>query len=190
MSPRSERAAQVAAESGAATLAARLPAGVLPETALQDAAVRAGHAVAALAPSVHAAPACTYVAGIAGPDGIWTCWVGDSRAYWLPAEGPGMALTEDDAGDHEALAAWLGADAGEPEPHVRSYRPREPGVLLLCTDGLTRYLPDPGSLRAELPPGGDPLEGARALVGCALDSGGHDNVTALLIRAERGIMPT
>ncbi|MFI0351709.1 PP2C family protein-serine/threonine phosphatase [Actinomadura sp. 9N407] len=189
MSPRSERAAQVAAETGAATLAARLRSGVLPETALLDAAVRAAHAVAALASSVHAAPACTYVAGIAGPEGVWAGWVGDSRAYWLPDEGPGMALTEDDTGDHEALAAWLGADAGEPSPQVRSYRPRGPGVLLLCTDGLWRYLPDADSLRAELPVGGDLLEGARSLVGYALDSGGHDNITALLVPAERGIMP-
>ncbi|MFB4302772.1 protein phosphatase 2C domain-containing protein [Actinomadura sp. NTSP31] len=112
MSPRPERVAQVAAEVGAASTAARLRAGVLPETALTAAAARAAHAVAALAGSVHDAPACTYVAGIAGPDGVWACWVGDSRAYWLPDTGPGMALTEDDSGAHGALAAWLGADAG------------------------------------------------------------------------------
>ncbi|MET9249070.1 protein phosphatase 2C domain-containing protein [Nonomuraea sp. NPDC003709] len=117
MSPRSERAARIAADTGASTLAARLRAGALPETALADAATRAGRAVAALAESAHAAPACTYAAGIAGQGGIWACWIGDSRAYWLPDEGAGMALTED----------------------------------------------------------------ARALVGRALDAGGHDNVTAVLL---------
>lgn len=250
MSPRSKRAARVAAQTGAATLAAHLEAGALPEDAHHRAAVRAGRAVAALAASVDAAPACTYVAATAGPQGLWCGSVGDSRAYWLPDHGPGMALTEDDTGEHDALAAWLGADAAEPEPHIRSYRPPGPGRLLLCTDGLWRYLPDPDSLRAHLTPhpithpsavrspqvqspithpsavhppaaqlsdvqppvsrppnvqqgdvladgarldggllrddaglrdGGGLLDEARALVAHALDAGGHDNVTALLI---------
>ncbi|WP_285700373.1 hypothetical protein [Actinomadura sp. NBRC 104412] len=124
---------------------------------------------------------------------MWACWVGDSRAYWLPDvldEGPGFALTDDDTGDHDALTAWLGADADDPEPHVRSYRPPWPGRLLLCTDGLSRYLPDAGSLQTALsearPPDGDDdapglLRDARTLVGRALDAGGRDNVTALLI---------
>ncbi|MFE7774901.1 PP2C family protein-serine/threonine phosphatase [Streptomyces sp. NPDC057445] len=188
MSPRSERAAQVAAEVGATALAARLQAGVLPEVALGEAAVRAGRAVAALAASVDAAPACTYVAGIAGPEGMWSAWIGDSRAYWLPDEGPGMALTEDDTGEHEALAAWLGADAGEPAASIRSYRPPGPGRLLLCTDGLWRYLPDAGALRAALnrrrrgsTADRGLLDDVRMLVTYALDAGGHDNITAVLI---------
>ncbi|MFB4274709.1 MULTISPECIES: PP2C family protein-serine/threonine phosphatase [unclassified Nonomuraea] len=225
MSPRSERAAQVAAEAGAAATAARLRAGALPETALTEGALMAGRAVAALAgirtahpPTAPAAPgtsnatlptgpatrrptsavapaeaitslaaaelgapACTYVAGVAGPEGVWSCWVGDSRAYWLPDEGTGMALTEDDTGEHEALSAWLGADAGAPEPRVRSYRPSAPGRLLLCTDGLWRHLPDPGSLRAHAAPAGDLLKAARALVEHAIAAGGQDNITALLI---------
>jgi serine/threonine protein phosphatase PrpC len=186
MAPRAERAAQVAAEAGATALAAGLRAGTVPEVALGDAAVRAGRAVTALAASAHAAPACTYVAGIAGPDGIWACWIGDSRAYWLPDEGPGTALTEDDTGDHDALTAWLGADAGEPSPRIRSYRPPGPGRLLLCTDGLWRYLSHADALRAALasratPAAGGLLEDARSLVRYALDAGGHDNITALLI---------
>ncbi|MFI9843274.1 PP2C family protein-serine/threonine phosphatase [Nonomuraea sp. NPDC051941] len=177
MSPRSERAARIAADTGASTLAVRLRAGALPETALADAATRAGRAVAALAESAHAAPACTYVAGVAGQGGIWACWIGDSRAYWLPDAGAGMALTEDDTGAHEALSAWLGADSGDPDPRIRSYRPPGPGRLLLCTDGLWRHLPGLDSLRSH----GELLADARALVGRALDAGGHDNVTAVLL---------
>ncbi|SEG85361.1 Serine/threonine protein phosphatase PrpC [Nonomuraea solani] len=175
MSPRADRAAQVAAETGAAATAAGLRAGELPETALAGAAIRAGRAVAALAASVHAAPACTYVAGVAGPEGIWSCWIGDSRAYWLPDEGVGMTMTEDDTGAHEALSAWLGADAPEPEPRLRGYRPPVPGHLLLCTDGLWRHL------AGALPKGRDRLDVARKLVGHAIDAGGQDNITALLI---------
>ncbi|MET9517946.1 protein phosphatase 2C domain-containing protein [Streptomyces sp. NPDC002994] len=197
MSPRAERAAQVATEVGMTTLAARLGAAALPEVALGDAAVRASRAVTALAASIDAAPACTYVAGIAGPEGIWSAWIGDSRAYWLPDAGTGMALTEDDTGEHEALTAWLGADAGEPRPRIRSYRPSVPGRLLLCTDGLWRYLPDAGGLRAALTspsrrassPGSALLEDARTLVGHALEAGGHDNVTALLLPVTASVPP-
>ncbi|MER5984661.1 protein phosphatase 2C domain-containing protein [Streptomyces sp. NPDC001787] len=190
MSPRSERAARVAAETGANAVVAGLMAGALAEDALADAAVRAGRAVAALAASVDAAPACTYVAGIAGPEGVWSAWIGDSRAYWLPDRGPGKRMSEDDTGEHGALAAWLGADAGPPVARIRSYRPGGAGCLLLCTDGLTRGLPDPDGLRAVLTrgrsgaaAGGGLLGGARALVDHALDAGGHDNITALLIPA-------
>ncbi|MFC4014848.1 PP2C family protein-serine/threonine phosphatase [Nonomuraea purpurea] len=185
MSPRPERAAQVAAETGTSALASALRADVLPEDALTQSAIRAARAVAALATSVRAAPACTYVAAIAGQDGIWACWIGDSRAYWLPDEGTAMALTEDDTGAHDALSAWLGADAQAPEPRIRSYRPRGPGRLLLCTDGLWRHLPPAPALR---PGHGDLLQDARNLVGTALDAGGHDNITALLIQVQ-GIEP-
>ncbi|MFJ9582297.1 PP2C family protein-serine/threonine phosphatase [Streptomyces acidicola] len=196
LSPRSERAARVAADVGINFLVGQLSSGVLPEVALVGAAVRAHRAVAALAGVAGAAtdrrdvmaavaPACTYVAGVVGPEGIWSASVGDSRAYWLPDEGPGAVLTEDDTGGLEALTAWLGADADEPVPHVRSYRPPCPGRLLLCTDGLWRYLPDAEGLRAvarRAGSGGDgPRIEARALVGYALEAGGHDNVTALLL---------
>ncbi|OKJ95100.1 hypothetical protein AMK26_31385 [Streptomyces sp. CB03234] len=186
MSPRAERAAQVAAEVGARALRERLEAGALPETALDDATLAAGRAVSPLAASPAAAPACTYAAAVVGPGGFWCAWVGDSRAYWLPDQGPGTVLTEDDTGEHEALTAWLGADAGEPAPRLRSLRPSVPGRLLLCTDGLWRYLPDADALRDALArhrppgPGGLPAQ-ARSLVTYALHAGGHDNVTALLI---------
>ncbi|MFD0502544.1 PP2C family protein-serine/threonine phosphatase [Streptomyces chiangmaiensis] len=139
--------------------------------------------MSALAASEDTAPACTFVAGVAGPGGVWSAWVGDSRAYWLPDEGPGMTLTEDATGRHDALTAWLGRDAGPVTPHVRGYRPLVPGRLLLCTDGLWRYLPDAARLRAALGRHGpDARADARALVGHALDAGGRDNVTAAVIR--------
>ncbi|WP_251022458.1 PP2C family serine/threonine-protein phosphatase [Streptomyces sp. ISL-10] len=189
MSPLAERAARVGAQTGVTVLAARLHAGAVPETALADASLRAFHAVAALAASPDAAPACTFVAAVAHPDGIWSAGVGDSRAYWLPDEGPGVLLTEDDTGEHEVITSWLGAGADEPSPQVHSRRPRAPGRLLLCTDGLWRCLPGADDLRAVLTRrpqatgGGDELlEEARSLVGHALDAGGDDNITALLIR--------
>lgn len=60
----------------------------------------------------------------------------------------------------------------------------EPGDLfLLCTDGLTRELPDPlieSLLGADLP-----IEDlCSRLVEAAKKAGGHDNITCLLVRAE------
>ncbi|MDI2127761.1 PP2C family protein-serine/threonine phosphatase [Yinghuangia seranimata] len=210
LSARPERAAQVAADVGCRALAQALADGTIPELALQEAVVRAGHAVTALASSRQAsppppdptpesdlgiAPACTFTAAVAGPDGVWCGWVGDTRAYWLPDTGIGMCLTEDDTAADDALTAWLGADAPPPTAHVRGYRPPPapdtpqttptPGRLLLCTDGLWRYLPTPDALRAAVlraPTGSTPaLTEARALVAHALSAGGADNVTALLV---------
>ncbi|MFJ7154064.1 PP2C family protein-serine/threonine phosphatase [Streptomyces sp. NPDC101118] len=192
MTPRAERAATLAAEVGARVLAVLLTEGRLPEDALETSARRAGRAVAALAapaagpgpdPAGDPAPACTYVAAAVGPQGVWCGWLGDSRAYWLPDRGTAFRLTEDDQGADGALTAWLGADAEDTPAHVRSYRPREPGTVLLCTDGLTRYLADPVALAALPPAGGDPLPRARALVDHALRAGGADNVTVLLLPA-------
>ncbi|WP_309113303.1 protein phosphatase 2C domain-containing protein [Saccharothrix sp.] len=183
LSARPERAAQVAAEAGAATLVKGLAADTLPETALTDSVAHAARAVTALAggPStLGVAPAATYVAAVVGPQGLWAAGVGDSRAYWLPDEGPGVLLTEDDTGEHDALTAWLGADAPDPHPLLRSHRPPGPGRVLLCTDGLTRYLADPADLRTAAGTG-DSLHAASALVAHALTNGGHDNVTAALI---------
>ncbi|MGW1254729.1 PP2C family protein-serine/threonine phosphatase [Streptomyces sp. NPDC002513] len=183
LSPRPERAARVAAETGAATLIAGLREGQVPEGALAEATERAGRAVSALAAVRDGAPACTFVAGVAGPEGIWSAWVGDSRAYWLPGEGPGLLMSEDDTGEHDALTAWLGADAGPVTARVRGHRPRVPGRPLLCTDGLWRHLPDAAGLLTVLGlRGRTVLADARTLVNRALDAGGEDNVTAAVIR--------
>ncbi|WP_175408162.1 PP2C family serine/threonine-protein phosphatase, partial [Streptomyces sp. TRM64462] len=143
---------------------------------------RAWRAVTALAASREAAPATTYVSAVVGPEGFWCASVGDSRAYWLPDQGPGIVLTEDDTGAYGALSAWLGADADAPVPPVHHRRPASAGWLLLCTDGLSRYLPRPADVRAVVASRTGALDGARALVDHALAAGGADNVTALLMR--------
>jgi PPM family protein phosphatase len=60
----------------------------------------------------------------------------------------------------------------------------EPGdIFLLCSDGLTRELPDnviQNLLGSDLP-----LESlAASLVEAAKKAGGHDNITCMLVRAE------
>lgn len=213
--PRPEDASRIAAETGAAMLTAHLAAGAGPEAATRAALARAAKAVAALAESRYDAPACTYVSAVVGPETVTIGWTGDSRAYWISA-GNGArrsaALTVDDSWAAQMVAlgvmtsaeahadrrahtvtAWLGADADELEPRAETFAPGGPGLVVICTDGLWNYLPEPAELaeavhvesgRAGAPRTGDPgsaMEVARGLVRTALQAGGHDNVTVVLI---------
>ncbi|GAA0351821.1 serine/threonine-protein phosphatase [Actinoallomurus spadix] len=197
-SPLPQVASQTAADAGLAVLTERLGAGDDPEKATRAALAGAIEAVTALAGSPHDAPACTYVSAYAGPAGVTLGWVGDSRAYWLGREARRRlttddswaaemvahgALTEAEARVHpnaHAIVAWLGADAGEVEPHVTTFVPEGPGTLLLCSDGLWNYYPEAADLAAVLPDA-DPLTAARHLVRLALDAGGRDNITVVVI---------
>ena len=144
-------------------------------------------------------PSTTFVAAVITAAVITVGWVGDSRAYWVPDAGtPGNAacLTIDDtlagqlgaagvamaadAPNAGALIRWLGADAMDTEPHTNTLVPAGPGRLIVCSDGLYRYVPQPDQL-AEVTPVGAPIDVASALVRLALEAGGHDNVTVVVL---------
>ena len=153
------------------------------------------------------APSCTYSGAIVIPkdDGtvqITTGNVGDSRAYWLPAAVSEAAqLTVDDSLARELMAAgasadsdivkrgehtltrWLGADSDEQpwaDDAVKTITATGPGTVLVCSDGLWNYLPDSEDLAARCA-GRDPATAARELTEFAIASGGHDNITVILI---------
>ncbi len=130
--------------------------------------------------------------------------MGDSRESWLTAGSPLSArlLTRDDSVAEEMIAAgvlseadataspggpvvtrWIGADAGTPEPHAARFEPPGPGILLLCSDSLWNYQPEADGLaRLALPRVLTQLPGAAAeLLAFALEAGGHDKITAVLI---------
>ncbi|MFI0368456.1 protein phosphatase 2C domain-containing protein [Actinomadura sp. 1N219] len=86
-SQRPDDASRAAAETGAAELVARLDSGEDPEAATRAAAVQAAAAVAALATSPADAPSCTYVSAVTRGTAVTVGWIGDSRAYWLSADG-------------------------------------------------------------------------------------------------------
>jgi serine/threonine protein phosphatase PrpC len=94
-------------------------------------------------------------------------------------------VSEDDAmalpGAH-VVTGWVGADAAGTEPHVATFSPPGPGVLLLCSDGLWNYRPGAAELAELALPGAltDLLGTARALVSFALEAGGMDNITVIL----------
>jgi serine/threonine protein phosphatase PrpC len=148
-------------------------------------------------------PSATFVSAVMTTETVTLCWLGDSRAYWL-GSGTGSdaeRLTCDDSVAGEMVAAglvsedaamalpgahvvtgWVGASSPGAPPHVATFTPPGPGVLLLCSDGLWNYQPEAAGLAGLALPGAltDPLGTAAALVEFALRAGGSDNITVVL----------
>jgi serine/threonine protein phosphatase PrpC len=81
------------------------------------------------------------------------------------------------------ITRWLGADLPDPQAHVEQLTPTGPGVLLLCSDGLWNYRPEAAELAAMAMPAAltRPLDAAADLAKFALDSGGLDNITVVIV---------
>jgi serine/threonine protein phosphatase PrpC len=81
------------------------------------------------------------------------------------------------------VTGWIGADAREAKPHVCVFTPDGPGTVLLCSDGLWNYQPDAAGIAGLAGPNAinDPLSAAGALVDFAIERGGSDNITVVLI---------
>ncbi len=147
-------------------------------------------------------PSTTLVAAVTAPGHLAVAGVGDSRAYWLvdPPESSRL-LTVDDSwaeeqiaggvdptrayGDPEAhtITRWIGAGAGPVDVDLTIVGVSEPGLLVLCSDGLWNYFEAPERLAREATGSTDrsPLGIARHLMRAALRAGGHDNVTVAVL---------
>lgn len=141
-------------------------------------------------------PSTTFVSAVVTPDAVTIGWIGDSRAYWLADSGESACLTvddtlssqlaaagvkiSDDAPNASALIRWLGADATDTAPHIAAFQPETSGRVIVCSDGLYRYASDAGELAAATP-AGEPIDVVRTLVQFALDAGGGDNVTVIVL---------
>jgi serine/threonine protein phosphatase PrpC len=196
-----DEAAHASVDTAMTALLAALEQGESPAQATVAATRAAAAAVAALAgpDTAHSPPSCTYVSAVVTATEVVIGWVGDSRAYWLaerPAESQRLTTDDSLAGqlaaagvssdpgeDRDprltALARWLGADAGDNEPGVATFRPTGPGRVLVCSDGLHRYLSDPAELAVTAP--GTPAETAHALNQLSLDAGGVDNIAIVIM---------
>jgi serine/threonine protein phosphatase PrpC len=200
--PRADEASLAAVRSAIRVLLS----GVRTRDDHEELSTAAGHAAGdALSALVDPAgsPAATYTSAIVTPEGITFSWLGDSRVYWLDADGSkSRCLTRDDSLAEEVIAAglatpeqamempqahvitrWLGADMPDPDPHVERFTPPGPGVLLLCSDGLWNYRPDADRLAAMALPAAqtEPLAISTEFVKFAVEEGGMDNITAVLV---------
>jgi PPM family protein phosphatase len=167
--------------------------------AAQAAAAAAGPAASENSESRRSAsnpPSTTFVSAVVTSDAVTVGWVGDSRAYWLGDNGESACLTIDDtlggqlaaagvkisedAPNAAALIRWLGSDAVDTSPHIAAFQPAGPGRVIVCSDGLYRYAAAADEL-APATPAGKPIEVVRTLVSFALDAGGGDNVTVIVL---------
>ena len=205
-SARPDEASQAAVQAALPVLLAAVQAGDDLAAASLASVKAARQAIADMAEPAGDTSATTFVSAVASGTGVTLCWLGDSRAYWLAeAESESSQLTQDDsvaggmvaagladqaaalASPHaHVLTRWLGGDpASDPDraPHVERYTPPGPGALLVCSDGLWNYLPEAADLAALALPKAleDPLGAAVDMVKFAVDAGGADNITAVLV---------
>ncbi len=130
-------------------------------------------------------------------------WVGDSRAYlWhagkltqlshdhsyvqdLIAQG---MLTNEEARQHpqrKMVTQALGVTSPAQLDVARLSGSLRPGTqILLCSDGLTEEVDDPTIAEILSRPGVSAQECADTLVAAALDGGGSDNITVLVLRVD------
>ena len=133
-------------------------------------------------------------------DGLYAYGLGDSRIYLLDedelqqltrdhtaaAEAEFMGLTggrtlsASDPRSHQ-LTQYFGMDCGEYDPTPSCvYRKLQPGQrILLCSDGLSDVLSE-AQIALELARE-TPLKSVQGLVHCALEQGGNDNITAMVL---------
>jgi serine/threonine protein phosphatase PrpC len=121
-------------------------------------------------------PSCTYLAATVAGSHVVLAALGDCRAYWVGDGGP-LQLTADHGWAAEAVAAgmpvdearsdarahavtrWLAADADPTwQPDLAAFDAPGPGLLLLASDGLWNYAPEPAELAAVITGAGDPRD--------------------------------
>lgn len=144
----------------------------------------------------------TVTAALIEGDYLDVVHVGDSRAY-LWRDGALLQLSEDHSVVWELVKRGsITPEEAEHHPHrnvitravgaerqvqvdVRSHDVRDGDLILLCSDGLSAYVPE--AEIEEALKGADDLEAlATDLVKRANSKGGHDNVTVVLARVGEG----
>lgn len=139
----------------------------------------------------------TMVAALETIDGLVLASVGDSRAYlfkhgnlrqltadqtWVQEIGRRLGLDEDKLRQHpmrHVLTMAIGV-SDSPRIAVQTVQASPGSLLLLCSDGLHGPVSDARLSQVLGGPGDLPAK-CRTLIQAALDEGGPDNVTAVLV---------
>lgn len=179
------------------------------EARVLDAAVRLANVevfASATTNPAHKGMGTTIAGVLAGPSRLGLVHVGDSRIYRLRGH-EFEQLTDDHsllnhyirtrpmsaqqirqfAGKNVIVRAVGLRDSVEPDVQVQDYRKGD--VYLLCSDGLTDMVEDELIGQTLLEGRGNLGSAAERLVGLALDGGGKDNITLVLlhvVEAQRG----
>ncbi len=160
-------------------------------------------------PDPDLSPSTTMVVALATPESVTVANIGDSRAYWLSSRVVSRVLTVDDTfaqhmiaegnsaesalahPDAHTITRWIGKGADSVEPAVTTLEIADPGLLVLCSDGLWNYFEDPERLReiATALSSDRPIEIARHMTQAALDAGGQDNITVAILPLAPGGPP-
>ena len=201
-----ELASQSAATACIQVISTAIRSGIEPDAAMIQGVEQASIAVSNVPFDLYLPEdysATTIVAAIVQGNLVTIGWIGDSRAYWLSPP-KSFQLTQDDSWVREAVEVngispteaekspyahaiirWVGADVptDEAQPNLMTFTIPGAGYLLLCTDGLSDYVPDPAYLYHLIQqiPEPEPLTIARHLVRYANQQGGHDNITVGLL---------
>ena len=122
----------------------------------------------------------------------WVCNLGDSRCYFL-RDGRMKQISEDHTdeefmkengitGRKPYLTQYLGIDPDEMTivPSIKSYVLNRGDRFLICSDGVTDMVDDQ-TICNNLARYQDPDECVEALIQAALDGGGKDNITAIVL---------
>ncbi|MCB0071549.1 MAG: protein phosphatase 2C domain-containing protein [Caldilineaceae bacterium] len=153
-------------------------------------------------PALHGMGSTATLAWLEG-DRVAIAHVGDSRAYLIPPSGPGWQITRDHTMVN--LLAAIGEMTAEeaaaspennllyraigvaPKVEIDSYirRMQVGDRLVLCSDGLTRHVPDE-ELIAIARQHIDPANACQALVAWANQRGGEDNISIVVALAKAG----
>ena len=207
-----ELASQAAVTACIEAIEIAIQQGIEPATAICTGVDAALIAVAKIPidPTSDIDPSSTTIVTAIVVDNIATIgWLGDSRAYWISPD-KSLQLTQDDSWMRDAIESgtytlaeaeaspyahaivrWLGADtADDGKPNLTTFPIPSAGCLLLCTDGLWNYAPDPNFLHDLIQQApNDSRSIARHLTQYANQQGGQDNITvAILVISDREIV--
>jgi serine/threonine protein phosphatase PrpC len=209
-SPDADKAAVQGSQAALASMRKDLENGASAPDAVKSSVDAAAVAVSELGLRLQEAPSTTIVSAAMSDKQIAVAWIGDSRAYWI-ADGHAHQLTTDhswlnmalergeidraEAGrsrNAHALTRWLGVDSDPGDPGTVLQEIEGVGALLLCSDGLWNYA-DTDQAMSDLvldsAKSADTALGiARYLIEYALTEGGHDNITAVVLR-QPGVSP-
>lgn len=128
-------------------------------------------------------------------DSVWACNIGDSRIFRLRRhELEQISIDHTDekimkavgvVGRKPMLTQYLGMNTEEYElePCISQHRIQKNDEYLICSDGVTDMVPEE-QIRKILDSGSMPEDMVKKLIESALDAGGRDNITAVVLAFE------